>query len=70
MSKQKRSGSDRRSTEDGRRLFLPTSPFFTGPERRKPEDRRAQSERRKGWVRVSEWSSSPEPTAGKKEAEE
>jgi len=59
MSEKKRSKSDRRSTADGRRLFTPTSPFYTGPERRKTEDRRAQSEKRKGWVRISEWSSSP-----------
>jgi hypothetical protein len=59
MSNEKRSGVDRRSTADGRRLFVPTSPFYTGSERRNFQDRRAQPERRKGWVRISEWSSKP-----------
>ncbi len=57
MSKEKRSGFDRRSLEDGRRLFEYTSPFNNGPERRSYEDRRSRPEKRTEWVRVSNMSS-------------
>ena len=56
MRKERRSGRDRRSNEDGRRLFSFYSPFYAGVDRRRGE-RRRKAERRSGWVRVSEWSS-------------
>ena len=57
MSKNRRTGLERRSFEDGRRLFEYTSPFYDGPERRSYEDRRAGPEKRIEWVRVSNSSS-------------
>ena len=57
MPIEKRTGMDRRSLSDGRRLFKLRSPLFFGPERRSRQDRRFRSEKRKGWIRVSNWSS-------------
>ena len=57
MSKVKRSGSDRRSTADGRRLFGDSLFSPMEPDRRKWKNRRSSSERRRGWERVSDWSS-------------
>jgi hypothetical protein len=33
--------------------------FFKGLERRGANDRRENEERRRGWIRVSKWSSAP-----------
>ena len=57
MAKEKRTGFDRRSLTDGRRLFEYSSPFYGGPERRRHDDRRSRPEKRTEWVRVSNWSS-------------
>jgi hypothetical protein len=59
MFKERRSGFDRRSTADGRRLFNFGSPVYKGPERRRSQERRSQPERRAEWTRVSQWSSEP-----------
>jgi hypothetical protein len=57
MYNEKRTGFDRRSLTDGRRLFGYGSPIYHWPERRRHKDRRSQTEKRTGWVRVSNWSS-------------
>jgi hypothetical protein len=48
---------DRRSGEDRREIY--NADYFEngGVERRSGKDRRQESERRKGYVRVSKWSS-------------
>jgi hypothetical protein len=57
MSMGKRSVNDRRSIKDRRRAINLLSLYFSGNERRNMEDRRLQPEKRKGWVRISKWSS-------------
>ena len=57
MAKERRTGLDRRSMEDGRRIFIHTSPYYNGPERRSYEDRRSGGEQRVEWVKVSNLSS-------------
>jgi hypothetical protein len=55
---------DRRSGEDRREIY--NADYFEndGVERRSGKDRRQQGERRKGFIRVSEWSSiCPDDTA-------
>ena len=53
----KRSYADRRSGKDRRKRLSLDRFFYRGPERRKPQERRSQAERRDGWVMVSKWSS-------------
>ena len=49
---------ERRTGKDRRRIFSLHRFFHKGPERRKAmHDRRAQEERRDGWIRISKWSS-------------
>lgn len=57
MEKKARLGGDRRSGEE-RRTVYSLDYFLQGrKERRKWVDRRWRRELRKGWVRVSKWSS-------------
>ena len=53
----KRSRFERRSGKDRRRKLRLNKLFYSGPERRCFKDRRAQLERRTGWVKISKWSS-------------
>jgi hypothetical protein len=49
---------ERRTGKDRRKVFSLYRFFHKGPERRKAlSDRRAQEERRDGWIRISKWSS-------------
>jgi hypothetical protein len=49
---------ERRTGKDRRRVFSLHHFFYKRSERRKAlHDRRAQEERRDGWVRISKWSS-------------
>jgi len=48
---------DRRSGEDRRKIYLADYFENSGLERRSGKDRRHQGERRKGFIRVSKWSS-------------
>ncbi|MFZ0614819.1 MAG: hypothetical protein WAM73_21415 [Desulfobacterales bacterium] len=50
---------ERRSGKDRRRRIQIQRFFFKGLERRSTDDRRANAERRNGWIRVSKWSSAP-----------
>ena len=56
-----RSGLDRRCGEDRRQVY--DMDYFTngGLERRIGQERRSGIERRKDWVKISEWSSIPAP---------
>ncbi len=53
----KRSGPDRRSGQDQRQVY--DIGYFRngGKERRQLPERRTSSEVRKGWIRISQWSS-------------
>lgn len=53
----KRSGFDRRSTDNRRRVFDKSYFATEGVERRDKKERRQSPERRTGWVRVSNWKS-------------
>ena len=53
----KRSFFDRRSGKDRRRKIKLDYFLYKGKDKRSVIDRRAQSERREEWVRVSRWSS-------------
>jgi hypothetical protein len=57
MLNRRRSTIDRRSQNDRRKVH--NLDYFSngGAERRSWKERRVQGERRKGWVRVTEWSS-------------
>ena len=59
MPENKRSGVDRRSGEERRKVY--SFDYFSkgGVERRHFKERRSKKERRRGWIRVSDWSSSP-----------
>jgi len=48
---------DRRSGDDRRKLYALGRFLKGGVEKRNGEERRARSEKRKGWVRVDKWSS-------------
>lgn len=48
---------DRRSGEDRREIYLADYFENSGLERRSGKDRRQRGERRKGFIRVSKWSS-------------
>ena len=49
---------ERRTGKDRRKVFSLHRFFYKGFERRKAlHDRRAQEERRVGWVRIDKWSS-------------
>ena len=50
---------ERRSGKERRRRMQIQRFFFKGLERRGPNDRRENEERRNGWIRVSKWSSAP-----------
>ena len=53
-----RRSPERRASKDRRKKFRLQSIFYKKPERRKAlKERRAQGERRKGWVRTNKWSS-------------
>ncbi len=54
---------DRRSGEDNRRSYAPAY-FENGIERRIGKERRTHPERRKGYTRVSTWSSIRHTTSG------
>lgn len=54
---EKRSSTDRRSIKDRRKAINFHCLYYSGKEKRSKEDRRLQLENRKGWVRVSKWSS-------------
>jgi hypothetical protein len=49
---------ERPTGKDRRRIFSLHRFFYKGSDRRKAlHDRRAQEERRDGWIRISKWSS-------------
>jgi hypothetical protein len=50
---------ERRSGKERRRKMKIQRFFFKGLERRSENDRRKNEERRRGWIRVSKWSSAP-----------
>jgi len=50
---------ERRSGKERRRRMQIQRFFFKGLERRRANDRRENEERRRGWIRVSKWSSAP-----------
>jgi hypothetical protein len=50
---------ERRSGKERRRRMQIQRFFFKGLERRCANDRRGNEERRRGWIRVSKWSSAP-----------
>jgi hypothetical protein len=50
---------ERRSGKERRRRMQIQRFFFKGLERRGANDRRENEERRRGWIRVSKWSSAP-----------
>jgi len=50
---------ERRSGKERRRKMQIQRFFFKGLERRSENDRRENEERRRGWIRVSKWSSAP-----------
>jgi hypothetical protein len=50
---------ERRSGKERRRRVQIQRFFFKGLERRSTNDRRENEERRRGWIRVSKWSSAP-----------
>lgn len=53
-----RRSPERRSGVDRRKKFRLHCILYTKPERRKAlKDRRAQGEKREGWVRINKWSS-------------
>lgn len=53
----KRSGVDRRSTDNRRRVFDKSYFATEGVDRRDKKERRQSPEKRTGWVRVSNWKS-------------
>lgn len=55
----RRSRRDRRSGKDRRRCVSIDGLLYKGPERRQPDDRRINYERRAEWIRISKWSSAP-----------
>ena len=57
MSKSVDSGSQKRSGRDRRRLFDAYYVAEDGTKTGISNERRSQSERRKGWKRVSQWGS-------------
>jgi hypothetical protein len=57
MSQEIRSPYDRRSGEDRRKAYKVGYFLEDGIERRSGNERRLQDERRKAWLRISEWSS-------------
>ena len=57
MDRIKRNFSDRRSGKDRRRILNLHRFRYKGSERRVPDDRRSQIERRDGWVKIGKWSS-------------
>jgi hypothetical protein len=57
MTESTRLPFDRRSGVDRRKAYKLEYLLEGGTERRSYKDRRSQNERRKDWIRVSEWSS-------------
>ena len=57
MSTERRSLYDRRSINDRRKTINIHGIFYSERERRGMEDRKSHPEKRKGWVRISKWSS-------------
>jgi hypothetical protein len=57
MDEKKRSGVDRRSGEDRRQAYDLDYFLRGGTERRHWVERRWRKEMRRGWIRVSKWSS-------------
>ena len=53
----KRVSSERRSGKNRRRIISIHRFFFNGFEKRDLKDRRTNTERRDGWVRIGKWSS-------------
>ena len=60
MASKKRSGQDRRRGKDRREVYDLEHFLKGGKERRIWVERRWRAEKRKGWVRVSRWSSEQE----------
>ncbi len=58
MPKTQRDFIERRTGRERRRRFRLRRSRYTGPNRRL-QNRRLPGERRKGWVRISKWSSVP-----------
>lgn len=57
MDEKNRSGVDRRSGEDRRQAYDLDHFLQGGQERRHWVERRWRKEMRKGWIRISKWSS-------------
>ena len=57
MPEIKRVSSERRSGKNRRRIISLHRFFYNGSERRELKDRRTNTERRDGWVRIGKWSS-------------
>ena len=57
MFDRERSGIDRRSAADGRRVMHVDYWLREGVERRRWRERRSEFERRAEWVRVNQWCS-------------
>ena len=57
MAENKRSSKDRRSSSERRDAHHPDYFLKGGTERRRFVERRWRAEMRKGWVRISRWSS-------------
>ena len=53
----KRSFSDRRTGKDRRKIISLNRFRYKGSERRIPNERRLEIEKRDGWVRIGKWSS-------------
>jgi len=53
----KRVSTERRSGKNRRRTFNLHRLFYNGSERRDLKDRRTNTERRNGWVRIGKWTS-------------
>ncbi len=52
-----RISTERRTGKDRRKIFSLHRFFYNGSERRDLKDRRTNTERRDGWVRIGKWSS-------------
>lgn len=53
----KRISTERRTGKGRRKIFSLHRFFYNGSERRDLKDRRTNTERRDGWVRIGKWSS-------------
>ncbi|MFZ7128479.1 MAG: hypothetical protein ACOWWM_20180 [Desulfobacterales bacterium] len=59
MQRIQREFIERRTGRERRRSFSIGRFRYSGPDRRRRDERRSPLERRDGWIRVSKWSSAP-----------